>query len=421
MPDFRKALEQLRPKQAQRMLFQPDSPVSSLRRQLAFLKSRPPEEFPPLHAIDGVEEVTPMGRHLVLRNVYGDDHYHGNVRLGRFSCPDLQRFMALIKARGTVEGRNAIVFLDTETTGIHGGTGMVPFLVGLGYFEDADFHMVQYFIRDFDEEPSMLLTLADVLQRFKLLITYNGSSFDVPLLETRFTLARLNSPFTDMLHVDLLPAARRLWRNGHGSCRLAALENRIVAFLRGADIPGGMIPRAYFDFLQRRSSAVISSVLRHNVHDVVSLAALTICACDRLTGEPAALDNPPDLYSLARILENTPEWRRALRIYEMAIQGGLAEPLLFKAQENLAVLSKRAGDHKRALGICEQLMRHSEFSMPAYEGAAIYYERIAGDPHRAMEVVDRALARLEDKPAVRRWRTSLQSRRERLRQKAIQF
>src|SRR5574339_251176 len=101
MPDFRKALEQLRPKeQPQRMLFQPDSPVSSLRRQLAFLKSRPPEGIPDPEAVDGIEEVTPMGRHLVLRNVYSEDQYHGNVRLGRFSCADFQRFMALIKARG---------------------------------------------------------------------------------------------------------------------------------------------------------------------------------------------------------------------------------------------------------------------------------------------------------------------------------
>jgi hypothetical protein len=281
--------------------------------------------------------------------------------------------------------------------------------------------MVQYFIRDFDEEPSMLLALGDLLQRFQLLVTYNGSSFDVPLLETRFTLARLDSPFREMLHLDLLPGARRLWRNGHGSCRLSALESSIVAFLRGPDIPGAMIPRTYFDFLQRRSFAAISSVLKHNVDDVVSLAALTVCACDRVTGEPVALDNPLDLYSLARIMENTSEWSRAIRFYELAIQGGLSDPMLFKARENLAILSRRAGDHRRALALCETLMQHPTFSMPAYEGAAIHYERVAGDLQRALEVVDGALARVEDKPQTRRWRASLQSRRERLRQKVIEF
>jgi uncharacterized protein len=422
MRDFKKALQQLRPKESpQRRLFQSDNPVTSLGRQLALLKSRalrPITEHDPIH---GIQEVTPLGRHLVIRDVYGDDHYHGKVRLARFSCADLQRYIEVMKAKGSLNDRDTVVFLDTETTGIQGGTGMVPFLVGLGYFEGEDFHLVQYFIRDFDEEPSMLLALGDLLQRFKMVITYNGSSFDVPLLETRFTLARLNSPFADMAHLDLLPGARRLWRNGHGSCRLAALENKIVAFLRGPDIPGAMIPRAYFDFLQRRSSFAISSVLKHNVHDVVSLAALTICACDRISAEPAALDDPMDLYSLARIMENTLEWKRALDFYERAIKGGLSDPILFKARENLVTLLRRAGDQTRALALCEDLMELSSFSMTAHEGAAIYYERVAGDLRRALEVVDRALARLEDKPEARRWRASLESRRERLRQKAIQF
>jgi tetratricopeptide (TPR) repeat protein len=326
-----------------------------------------------------------------------------------------------MKQKATIAERDAIVFLDTETTGIQGGTGIVPFLVGLGYFEGEVFRMVQYFIRDFDEEPSMLLALGDLLRRFKLVITYNGATFDIPLLETRFTLARLDSPFTSLSHLDLLPGARRLWRNGHGSCRLAALENRIVTFFRGPDIPGSMIPQAYFDFLRGRGSDVISSVLKHNVHDVVSLAALTIAACDRVVDEPAALDNPLDLYSLARIMDNTADWKYAVRLYEMALRGGLPDPILFKAHENLAVLSRRTGDHVRALALCEGLMTHSLFSMAAHEGAAIHYERIAGDPLRALEIVERALARLEETPETRRWRASLQARRERLQQKVIQF
>jgi uncharacterized protein len=422
MPDFSKALRQLRPKESpQRQLFHAESPVSSLTRQLAYLKthaSRHAEEATP---IEGDEEVTPLGRHLVVRNTYGDPHYHGNVRLGRFSCADLQRFMSLMRSKGSAVSRDAIVFLDTETTGIQGGTGMVPFLVGLGYFEGEDFRMAQYFMRDFDEEPSLLLAIGDLLQRFKLVITYNGSSFDVPLLETRFTLARLNSPFEDMVHLDLLPGARRLWREGHGSCRLAALENKVVSFLRGPDIPGGMIPQTYFEFLQGRGVAAINAVLMHNVHDVLSLAALMVCACDRVVREPAALDSPMDLYSLARIMENTPEWRSALDLYEMALRGGLPHALLVKARENLAVLSRRAGNHSRALELCEELMREPTFSMIGHEGVAIHYQRIAGDIVRALEVVEQALSRLADGSGTHRWHASLSARRERLRQKVIKF
>jgi len=320
-----------------------------------------------------------------------------------------------------VVSRDAIVFLDTETTGLQGGTGMVPFLVGLGYFEGDEFHSLQYFIRDFDEEPSMLLALGDLLQRFKLVVTYNGATFDLPLLETRFTMARLISPFAEMAHLDLLPGARRLWRHGYGSCRLAALESSIVAFSRGPDIPGAMIPRSYFEFLQGRGAVVMGSVLKHNVDDIVSLAALTVCACDRVTREPAALDSPLDLYSLARIMENTAEWQRAIDFYERAIAGGLEDPLLLKARENLAVLSRRTGNHSRSLALCEGLMTHATFSMVAYEGAAIHHERITGNPIRALEIVEEGLLRLAGLAEAKRWHTSLSARRERLRQKAIQF
>jgi uncharacterized protein YprB with RNaseH-like and TPR domain len=422
MPDFSKALRQLRPKEPpQRQLFHSESPVSSLTRQLAYLKLHTPSRGEAFAPIEGAEEVTSQGRHLVLSTMYDADRYHGNVRLGRFSCDDLQRFMSLMKQKHSVASRESIVFLDTETTGIQGGTGMVPFLVGLGYFEGEDFRMVQYFMRDFDEEPSMLVAIGDLLRRFKLVVTYNGSSFDLPLLETRFTLARLSNPFTGIAHLDLLPGARRLWRQGHGSCRLAALESRIVSFLRGPDIPGGMIPRAYFDYLLGRGAAVMRAVLKHNVDDVVSLAALTICACDRTSREPAALDNPLDVYSLARVMENTSEWRNAIDLYEMSIRGGLPETILFKAQESLVILSRRSGNHARVLALCQELMRHSMFSMVGHEGAAIHYERIAGDAVRALEVVEQGLAHLGDVPETNRWRVSLCARRERLKQKMIQF
>jgi uncharacterized protein YprB with RNaseH-like and TPR domain len=421
MPNFGKALQQLRPRQSpQRLLFQPENPALSLGQQLEFLKARAPRQcVAETVAVDGVEEITPFGRHLAIRKIYGRDEYHGNVRLERFSSPDLQRLAEFMNEKAPVPARDSIVFLDTETTGLQGGTGMVPFIVGLGYFSGDDFIVIQYFLRDFDEEPSMLLALGDLLQRFRLVVTYNGATFDLPLLETRFTLARLNSPFEDMGHFDLLPPARRLWRNGHGSCRLAALENKIAGFLRGPDVPGALIPRSYFDFLQGRGGSTMNGVLKHNVHDIVSLAALTICACDRVVNEPARLDNPLDLFSLGRIFENTSDWKRALTFYEMALAGGLPEPIQFKARENLSVLCRRAGDHARALGLCQELMASPVFSMVAYEGAAIHYERVASDRVRALSIVNSALARLESATENKRHRASLQARQERLQQKGM--
>jgi uncharacterized protein YprB with RNaseH-like and TPR domain len=395
--------------------------VQSLAHQLAFLKSRQSAPALAEPAIEGLEEVTALGRHLVVRKVLADDHYHGRVRLSRFSSEELGRLCALLKRKGAVPDRERIVFLDTETTGLQGGTGMVPFLTGVGYFERDEFHVAQYFIRNFDEEPSALVALEDLLRRFSLVVTYNGASFDIPLLETRFTLARLNSPFQGMEHLDLLPAARRLWREGHGSCRLSALENKIARFLRGADVPGAAIPRAYFDYVRGRGGAVMQGVLKHNVDDIVSLAALAVCAADRVNAQPAAFDNPEDLYSLARIVENTTEWKNAIVFYEMALSGGLSDPLQFKARENLITLHRRAGDHVKAMRLCEELIREEDFSRTAWEGAAIHYERVAGDAVRAFQILEQALTVLDKVAGNKRDRAALERRRERLLQKGIRF
>jgi tetratricopeptide (TPR) repeat protein len=194
-----------------------------------------------------------------------------------------------------------------------------------------------------------------------------------------------------------------------------ALEGELLSFSRGWDIPGAAIPRAYFDYLQRRPAPALQPIFTHNVHDVVSLAALTVHACDRVTFEPAALDEPLDLFSLARILESSPDWRRSIRIYEMALDGGLPQPFKRKALENLALLYRRAGEHERALGICEGLMSCADFSMTAYEGAAIYYERIARDYEAALRVLNLGLVRAEN----HRRKSQLEARWHRLQQKTL--
>lgn len=304
----------------------------------------------------GEVQSTALGSHYCIRAVYPSDHFHGKVALNRLSSTDLQSLITLMRDKTVVPHRNRILFLDTETTGVQGGTGICPFLVGLGYFVDEDFYMVQFFIRDFDEEPSMLLALGELLKGFDLVVTYNGAAFDIPLLETRFTLARLDNPFAGMSHFDLLFTARRLWRNGHGSCRLVALERELLSFMRGPDIPGAMIPRAYFDYLQRRTNAGFRSIFTHNAEDVVSLAALTVHACDRVVFEPAPLDEPLDLYSLGRLFEKSADWKRGVRLYEMALAGGIEEPARQKILERLAILYRRTGEYEAALVMLERAL-----------------------------------------------------------------
>ena len=412
MPDFGKALRTLKPP-ARHPAVEFGARTFSLGEQMQFLKAGTRMAATLLPA--GDVRSNALGSHYLIRTAYAEDYFHGKVRLSRFSTTDLQCLLNLMRVKGSVPSRDRIVFLDTETTGIQGGAGMCPFLVGVGNFAGGEFQMTQYFIRDFDEEPSMLHALAERLQHFELIVTYNGAAFDLPLLETRFTLARMENPFESMSHFDLLFTARKLWRNGHGSCRLVALENELLSFLRGPDIPGALIPRAYFDYLQRRPAPALESIFTHNVHDVVSLAALTVHACDRVTFEPAALDEPLDLYSLGRVLDGTADWRRSVQLYEMACRGELPDSIRLKAMENLAVLYRRAGEYERSREICEELMRHRQFSMVGYEGAAIYFERVARDCESAQRVIEEGLARAETK----RWKALLQARWDRLQQKTL--
>jgi uncharacterized protein YprB with RNaseH-like and TPR domain len=406
MPDFAKALRDLQPVQPQAKRWE------SQLAQYALGGLSPRFLLPP-----GDVHSNSFGAHYVIHRAYPHGHFHGKVRLDRLSTADLECLMKLMREKGAASDCERIVFLDTETTGIQGGTGICPFLVGLGYFADGEFQLVQFFIRDFDEEPSMLFALAELLRRFELVVTYNGTAFDLPLLETRFTLARMESPFGSMSHFDLLFTARKLWRHGHGSCRLAALERELVSFMRGPDIPGALIPRAYFDYLQRRPNTTLRSVFNHNGDDVLSLAALTVAACDRVTLEPAALDEPLDLYSLGRVFEKTENWRRSIRLYEMAREGVPAGPMRQKILESLAVIYRRAGDHEKSRCVCRELVESSEFSFVGYEGAAIYHERAARDYESALRVIQEGMERADTK----RSRSQLKSRWDRLQQKIIRF
>jgi len=407
MPDFSKALRSL-----ERGAKPTTKSWQSALADYVIAGGNPRSILPP-----GEIQSNALGSHYYINKTYSYDHHHGKVLLNRLSPVDLQSLIGVMREDASVPERDRILFLDTETTGVQGGAGICPFLVGLGYFAGEEFQMVQFFIRDFDEEPSMLLALGDLLARFDLVITYNGTAFDIPLLETRFTLARLDSPFTKMAHYDLLFTARKLWRNGHGSCRLAALERELLSFMRGPDIPGAMIPRAYFDYLQQRPNATIRSIFTHNVDDVLSLAALTVHACDRVVFEPALLDDPLDVYSLARIFENSENWRRSIQLYEKALAAGIIEPARRNVLENLAVLYRRNGQQERSQEICRELMGSEYFSLAGYEGAAIYAERVERDYEAALSIVRDALSRAESPRA----KNVLQSRWDRLQQKILRF
>ncbi len=167
------------------------------------------------------------------------------------------------------------IFLDTETSGLAGGTGTYAFEVGVGRFTDDGFRLAQFFMRHPGEEPALLAGLTKFMDGMKAVITYNGKGFDIPLLNTRYTLMGMSSPFEGVGHFDLLPLARRLWKIRLESRTLGNVENLILGVIRGEEeVPGYLIPEMYFEYLRTQDARPIAGIFYHNAIDILSLAGL---------------------------------------------------------------------------------------------------------------------------------------------------
>ena len=296
------------------------------------------------------------------------------------------------------------VFLDIETTGITKGKGTYAFLVGMAWWDSGGLRIEQLFMRDHDEEHSVLLKVAQVLKERPVLVTFNGKSCDWRLLEMRFHMTReIEIPRIET-HLDFLHPARHLWRLKFESLRLAALENCILnaeslGWSRERDIDPTHIPSIYFDYLRGGPTEPLGGVFLHNRMDLRGLAALashilrTTAAVDSVVPRE---DMSLELYGLARLLMRNGEYLRAGSAYERAITSGLPDDIDQKARHELAWLAKRLKDFDRAVELWSGLCEGSSLDLEAHEQLAIHYERRVGDMPAAERVTRSAITKLRD-------------------------
>jgi uncharacterized protein YprB with RNaseH-like and TPR domain len=250
-----------------------------------------------------------------------------------------------------------ILFLDTETTGLSGGTGTYIFLIGVAHFAGAELVLRQHMLFDLSAEREFIEGLKSEIEPFRACASYNGKAFDLPIIRTRFVMAIRSELTVDDSHLDLLHPARRLWRDRFGSTTLKQLEESVLDDGRTADIPGWLIPDAYFHYLRKRDPAIIAPVLEHNARDVISLVRIT----DRVARAVAAArtgrapDHAPAAYALARIFERTGEMDAAFGCYESAYCDG-DNVLRAKLALGYARQLERRGDVERALRMMETLV-----------------------------------------------------------------
>src|SRR4030066_1011057 len=273
--------------------------------------------FPVEEIVAGRFLETGNGRTYLIEEDFPSSYIHGQVGLQIANAPrTIAEWAGDLKI--AEQNPESLVFLDTETSGLAGGTGTFAFLVGAGRYTRDGFHLVQFFMRDPLEEPALLLALEEFLAPCQTIVSFNGKAFDVALLNTRYIMQGWKSPFNNLAHIDLLHLSRRLWRDRLPSRTLANLEVQILHASRTDDeIPGGMIPQLYFDYLREGDARPLKRVFYHNAMEVVSLAAL-LNHTSSLLEDPIAHPSSEyiDLAAVARLLEDLGHTERAAELYE---------------------------------------------------------------------------------------------------------
>jgi uncharacterized protein len=343
-----------------------------------------------------------FGEHLAVRNWFSTPEFCEPSGVALELLSHTRDESIARRTRTALEDPARWLFLDTETTGLAGGTGTYPFLVGIAWWDAGGLQVEQFFMRDFSEEHSLLHELAARLAERPVLVTFNGKSFDWPLLENRFTMTRSIATPRLAAHLDLLHPARALWKLRLGSVRLVELERHVLdaprlGWHREDDVASALIPQFYFDYLRGGSSTPLVGVIRHNQMDLRGLAALYGKINTLLVSQAEDRDGVDslDLFGLSRFFERRGESGRAQVACNQALDQGLPAEFRPRATRELAMLAKRRGEHDAAAALWSELVSDSQDGVLACEQLAIHYERRAKDPVRAEEFARLGLAKLQ--------------------------
>ena len=308
------------------------------------------------------------------------------------------------------------LFLDTETTGLSGGAGTVAFLVGVGFVEGESFVLEQYLMRDYGDEPELLDRLAERMQSFDAVCTFNGKNFDLPLLQTRYTMCRMREKWRELEQLDLLYPARRTWKRRIGSCRLANLEAQILGKPREDDLPGSEAPQRFFDYLKTGDFSLLDEVVHHNRQDIETLGTLLAHLC-ALYAHPERESRRDDLFSMGRALENQGELRPARELYRIAaipapagsVSALAGNRVAAEAAWRMYLLARKNRDAEAMRSILEQMAGRRQLRERVYVELSKLYEHHYKNPRRALRYAELAARYVNASEA-----EALRRRRERL-------
>jgi uncharacterized protein YprB with RNaseH-like and TPR domain len=383
--------------------------------------------------LNGTNACNQWGDFVLVRKNFDQTELHREIRLtpcSKISGEMLSQLCSTKRSSSSKEEQipfdlRKAVFLDCETTGLAGGAGTYAFLVGLGYLSGNEFVVEQYFMQDFHQESAVLAAIAKRMHGFDSLVSFNGKCYDLPLLENRFVINRLDFDSSNWKHLDLLFPCRRLWKRRIGECNLGNIEQKILGVRRKVDVPSFLVPQIYFDYLRTGEAEPLIPVFHHNVYDILSLLGLSILIDQALEDfNLSRIVDPLDLYSLGRIHQNLGNYQASLECFKQALFGVPTPEWELEICASLASVHKRTGKIEEAAGIWEGLIQKDQpFSFSAHEELAKYYEHRKKDYAKALSIVERATSQLIADPSLhlspvqRRRFDSLQYRKARLERK----
>jgi len=387
--------------------------VSALNKFSRLAALKPPRAATPLaepfhdpmqgdevaHLLGGLCQKTKFGQHLTIQNWFSTPEFAEPAGaaldlLSRNRDEAISR-----KTRSALENPEKWLFLDTETTGLAGGTGTYAFLTGIAWWDSGGLQVEQFFMRDFADEHSVLCELAERIAQRPVLVTFNGKTFDWPLLESRFTMTRRIQAPKLAAHLDLLHPARALWKLRLGSVRLVELERQVLdarrlGWHRDDDVASALIPQFYFDYLRGGSAMPLAAVVRHNQMDLRGLAALFGKINTMLSEQELEETDGRDLFGLSRYLQRRGDAPRAAKMCSKAIEAGLPSEHRQQASRELALMAKRRGDHAEAAKLWQTLLSGSQNVIEACEQLSIHFERREKDMKKALEYSQLGLSNL---------------------------
>lgn len=322
-----------------------------LKDRLKKLGFTPARELPPPlkssrvpleELVDGKIISTNLGDVIIIERHYPYESSYGNITLRKPGI--IQEVLKFSGNNIFDENTEKYAFIDTETTGLSGGTGTFPFLIGLGWFEKNGFKICQFLLENPISEPAQLVEFSKLVKGFCGTVTFNGKSFDLPLLRTRYLLNRLKYPLETLAHIDLLHISRKLWKARLTERSLKELESNILSLKRNSDeVPGWMIPQIYFDFLHTGDGRLIKNVANHNEIDIVSMAALFIKVIDLLEEkQPDVKMDILDVFSMAKMYAQIGEYQKASTYFEICIKSNkLPSQLIVESHRKIAEINKK--------------------------------------------------------------------------------